>query len=138
MSDTVPPKALVLRTWAFFSCVVKASIHRLHQAQGWQPSGTDAIALARLTLRSVGKAALYLKWHASRSGDPLVQERQAGFWLRLARISESHAAQAAPLGGEATSPAAQAAQPARRSPQTSRPKDGTVSDVAVVVRGKRN
>jgi hypothetical protein len=65
--------------------------------------------------------------------------KNAGFLLgdALARASESHAAQAAPLGGEATSPAAHAAQPARKSPQTSRPKDGTVSDVALVVWGAR-
>jgi hypothetical protein len=72
------------------------------------------------------------------------QAAPAVFWARLqralARASESHAAQAAPTGGEATSPAAQAAQPARKSPQTSRPKDGTVSGgaVAVAVQGERN
>ena len=124
MSDTVPPKALVLRTWAFSLCAGKASLHRLNQAKALQRGGTDA--------------DLYLRWHASRLGDPLAQEPRAGLWVRLARIGESHAAHAAPLGGEATSSASEAAQPARQSLQTSRPKDGIVSDVAVAVRGQRN
>ena len=75
-------------------------------------------------------------------GDRSDQAAPVVFWARvqraLARASESLAAQAAPFGGEATSLAAQAAQPARKSPQTSRPKDGTVSGVAVEVRGERN
>lgn len=60
------------------------------------------------------------------------------------RESECHAAHAAHPGGGATSPAARAAQPARKSPQTSRPKDGTVPGwdfafaVSVAFVGERN